>query len=177
MFSTLGFNAATVRDIIRETDLAAGTFYNYFKSKDEVYEAIARDFARKFGEQVRSFDPTSLSLEEYISELFRSYFTFIASEAKTLGASGEPGMAVVSVRIDAPEIQTIFGAIRRNMVLLLKDSSVSQSDVESFVTSAIAVGRDLGHQMLLRDRIDPVKTADFATNLLFGGAARLGITD
>ena len=41
VFARLGADAATVRDIIRETDLAAGTFYNYFKSKEEVFEALA----------------------------------------------------------------------------------------------------------------------------------------
>ncbi|MEM9739627.1 MAG: helix-turn-helix domain-containing protein, partial [Pseudomonadota bacterium] len=34
VFARLGVESATVRDIIRETSLAAGTFYNYFKSKE-----------------------------------------------------------------------------------------------------------------------------------------------
>ena len=33
VFARIGYEATTVRDIIRETDLASGTFYNYFKSK------------------------------------------------------------------------------------------------------------------------------------------------
>ncbi|OYW84740.1 MAG: hypothetical protein B7Z20_10275 [Sphingobium sp. 32-64-5] len=39
VFARIGFEATTVRDIIRETDLAAGTFYNYFKSKEELFAA------------------------------------------------------------------------------------------------------------------------------------------
>lgn len=37
VFAELGYGATTVRDIIRETELASGTFYNYFKSKEEVF--------------------------------------------------------------------------------------------------------------------------------------------
>jgi AcrR family transcriptional regulator len=48
VFARIGFEATTVRDIIRETDLAAGTFYNYFKSKEEVFEAIAEDSTHRF---------------------------------------------------------------------------------------------------------------------------------
>jgi AcrR family transcriptional regulator len=48
VFAQLGYDAATVRDIIRGTDLASGTFYNYFRSKEEVYEALADDSAARF---------------------------------------------------------------------------------------------------------------------------------
>ena len=43
VFALIGYEATTVRDIIRETNLASGTFYNYFKSKEEVFQAIAED--------------------------------------------------------------------------------------------------------------------------------------
>ena len=40
VFAEMGFGAASVRDIVRRTDLASGTFYNYFKDKDEIFEAV-----------------------------------------------------------------------------------------------------------------------------------------
>ena len=40
VFADLGYGATSVRDIIRRTGLASGTFYNYFKSKEEVFEAL-----------------------------------------------------------------------------------------------------------------------------------------
>ena len=48
VFGELGYEAATVRDIIRRTGLASGTFYNYYKSKEEVFDALADDGARRF---------------------------------------------------------------------------------------------------------------------------------
>jgi AcrR family transcriptional regulator len=39
VFAQLGYEAASVRDIIRGTELASGTFYNYFKSKEEAARA------------------------------------------------------------------------------------------------------------------------------------------
>ena len=49
VFAEIGFGAATVRDIIRATPLASGTFYNYFKSKEEVYQAIRDEVALACG--------------------------------------------------------------------------------------------------------------------------------
>lgn len=40
LFETNGYNKTTVNDILREVNIAKGTFYYYFKSKEEVMDAI-----------------------------------------------------------------------------------------------------------------------------------------
>ena len=42
VFADLGYGAATVRDIVRRTDLATGTFYNYFPDKEAVFRALLK---------------------------------------------------------------------------------------------------------------------------------------
>ena len=39
-FATRGYGATTVRDSVRRTDLASGTFYNYFPDKEPVVRAL-----------------------------------------------------------------------------------------------------------------------------------------
>jgi AcrR family transcriptional regulator len=43
VFAEMGYGAAGVRDIVRRTDLASGTFYNYFKDKAGIFEAVVRE--------------------------------------------------------------------------------------------------------------------------------------
>src|ERR1051325_9333576 len=43
VFTELGYDAATVRDIIRKTRLASGTFYNYFPDKESVFRALLQE--------------------------------------------------------------------------------------------------------------------------------------
>src|SRR5262252_6353154 len=45
VFAEMGYGAAGVRDIVRRTDLASGTFYNYFKDKDEIFEAVVAELS------------------------------------------------------------------------------------------------------------------------------------
>jgi len=45
VFAEMGYGAAGVRDIVRRTDLASGTFYNYFKDKAEIFEAVVREMS------------------------------------------------------------------------------------------------------------------------------------
>ena len=42
LFAAKGFEKATVNDILNSTSIAKGTFYYYFKSKEEVLDAIVR---------------------------------------------------------------------------------------------------------------------------------------
>src|SRR6185295_17303490 len=40
VFAEKGYGEATARDIVRETDLATGTFYNYFNDKQDAFIAL-----------------------------------------------------------------------------------------------------------------------------------------
>ena len=54
IFLEKGISQTTVRDIIRSTDLASGTFYNYFKSKEEVLIAALDESAIEIGQELRA---------------------------------------------------------------------------------------------------------------------------
>ncbi|MGB3627674.1 MAG: helix-turn-helix domain-containing protein, partial [Henriciella sp.] len=66
VFARLGLDATTVRDIIRETDLAAGTFYNYFRSKEEVFQALADESTKRFRPRLQTVRAKATTFEEYI---------------------------------------------------------------------------------------------------------------
>ena len=54
VFADIGFGAATVRDIVRRTDLATGTFYNYFPDKESVLTALFDETAGQARARVRA---------------------------------------------------------------------------------------------------------------------------
>src|ERR1700748_2211487 len=74
VFAELGYGATTVRDIIRATPLASGTFYNYFQSKEEVFQAIRDDVALTIRPKLRDARNRAKSIEEFISATFLTFF-------------------------------------------------------------------------------------------------------
>src|SRR5947207_15561918 len=75
VFGEKGLGAATARDIVRETDLATGTFYNYFRDKEDVFRALLEES----GERIRAAAREGrlnldLTLEERGEAGFRPYF-------------------------------------------------------------------------------------------------------
>src|SRR3989442_6311944 len=53
VFAEKGLGEATARDIVRETDLATGTFYNYFDDKEDAFRALLEEIAQKARMAVR----------------------------------------------------------------------------------------------------------------------------
>ena len=43
LFAEKGFDSCSINDILREVNIAKGTFYYYFKSKEEVLDAITQE--------------------------------------------------------------------------------------------------------------------------------------
>src|SRR5499433_1938083 len=65
VFAEMGYGAASVRDIVRRTDLASGTFYNYFKDKDEIFEAVVREMSVELMRRHRSGRAKARTAEEF----------------------------------------------------------------------------------------------------------------
>src|SRR5579885_551155 len=81
VFGELGYETATVRDIIRRTGLAAGTFYNYYRSKEEVFAALSDDGARRFAPILKSIRAQShADFEVFVRRALEAYFEFLADE-------------------------------------------------------------------------------------------------
>ncbi len=56
MFHEKGFQKTRVSDIVAAAQVAQGTFYLYFKSKDEIFLQIAADFKNRFAELIENSD-------------------------------------------------------------------------------------------------------------------------
>src|SRR5271156_6044430 len=112
VFGEMGFEMATVRDIIRRTNLSVGAFYNYYRSKEEVYEALADDGARRFRPILKAQYEAAGDFQSYIRGAIEAYFYFLVEEQ---GASTSPvveGERHPHVRTETPEMQAVFEQVR-----------------------------------------------------------------
>ena len=47
VFAEKGLGEATARDIVRESDLSTGTFYNHFRDKEQAFRAVLEELGEK----------------------------------------------------------------------------------------------------------------------------------
>lgn len=174
VFARIGFEATTVRDIIRETELASGTFYNYFKSKEEVFQAISEDSTHRFRSHLADVRARATGIEDYMEHAYRAYFSFIARENEEAIACGAPHFALIGVRVDTPEMQAVAEEIRLDLEhILSRQGAVPAVDTEYLTAAAIGIAREMGDRMLQRRPVDMEGATQFACTLLLSGMKAL----
>ena len=172
VFTKLGYGATTVRDIIRATDLASGTFYNYFKSKEEVFQAIQDENALRVRPRLRAERIRARSVEEFISGSFRTFFDYIANDRRTFAVIRR-NADTMRVRMDTPEIIAGFDELRADILKAIEDGIFQPVDADYLMAALVGVAFEVGEHMLTRDPVDTGAAADFATALFIGGLRTL----
>jgi AcrR family transcriptional regulator len=176
VFAELGFGATTVRDIIRATPLASGTFYNYFKSKEEVYQAIRDDVALAIRPRLRDERLKAKTVEEFISGTFRTFMEFVAEDSvsvRTIRHSAD----TTRVRVDTPEIVAGFEEMREDIEKAIAQGLFPPVDASYLMAAIVGVAFEVAERMLQREPRDPVAAANFATALFLGGIRTLPHAD
>ena len=172
VFAELGFGATTVRDIIRATPLASGTFYNYFKSKEEVFQAIRDDAALVIRPKLREERAKARTIEEFINGTFRTFFEFVVSEEENFHAIRR-NTDQIRVRMDTPEVIAGFEELRDDLEAAIAKGVFPPVDADFLMASIVGVAFEVADRMILRQPPDPAGAAVFATALFMGGVRTL----
>ena len=172
VFGELGYDAATVRDIIRRTGLASGTFYNYYKSKEEVFDALADDGARRFRPILRAESDKAVDFESFLRGAIRAYFDFLEGEHESWRVNRPAGEVFPHARA-TPEIVAVFAEVREGFAKVLELEHAPAVDLDYLTAACIAVAREIGDKMLERRPVDTTGAADFAVKMILGGLPAL----
>jgi AcrR family transcriptional regulator len=173
VFGEVGYGAASVRDIVRRTELAAGTFYNYFPDKESIFRALMEEIAGEARRRVRTARRAATTPRAFVEDGYRAYFEYIAEDpanhaliarnAGTLRALSEDGQVPLGTGELADDLR---GAIA--------EGHVPPVDVEYASHAMMAVGLELGLRLLERDPPDVEGATRFAAALVLGGLEQAG---
>jgi AcrR family transcriptional regulator len=172
VFAKLGYGATTVRDIIRATELASGTFYNYFKSKDEVFQAIQDENALRVRPRLRAERIRASSVEEFISGTFHTFFDYVANDRRTFAVIRR-NADTMRIRMDTPEIIAGFDELRADLMTAMEGGIFPPVDADYLMAAMVGVAFEIAEHMLTRDPVDVDGAANFATALFLGGLRTL----
>lgn len=167
VFAQLGYEGATVRDIIRGTDLASGTFYNYFRSKEEVFEALSDDGARRFKPMLRAARESASTFEDYLRTALRAYFQFLVEEYRIEGRPVDERRP--HVRTDTPEIMAVYDEVRRGLEEAIARGAAPRVDADYLARACIGMAQEVGDAMMRRSPPDVEGATVFCANLILHG--------
>lgn len=168
VFADMGIDACNIRDIIRKTDLASGTFYNYFKTKEEVFIALQDDALTRFKPYLKNaFDESNGDFGKFIETAFLAYFEFkrqngIVSPNNKNSISG-------NFRHNTPESTAIFNEIKNYINQFCNDKKLCTINSELLTASCIGMAQELGDCIIFDEKFSPQNAAKFAAKLILGG--------
>lgn len=172
VFAEMGFGAASVRDIVRRTDLASGTFYNYFKDKDEIFEAVVGELTEVLLQRHRQGRARAATAEEFLHQHYSAYFNFLAEDPELL-ALARSSFTAVRTLLDKPDVRALAKALNDDIRTAIASGVLPNVDVSYLGASLAGVAFEVSMVMVTRDPVDPEAATEFATRLMLGGLHRL----
>src|SRR5213078_1058129 len=143
VFAELGYGAATVRDIVRRTDLATGTFYNYFPDKEAIF----------------------------VREGYRAYFSYVASD-RTLFEVMRRNAGTIRALFDTPALGAGTEELEADLRAAITAGLVPAHDARFMAAAMVGAGFEIAVRMLESDPPDVEGAVNFATSLFVGGLGR-----
>jgi AcrR family transcriptional regulator len=171
VFAQLGYSGATVRDVIRATPLASGTFYNYFRSKEEVFQAMRDETALALRPVLREARLNAQTAESFVSETFRAFFGYVVASRTNLGAVQRSD--AVHVRVDTPEVLAGFEELRADLEAAIGRGLFVPVDAECLTASIVGIAFEIAAVLQRRETFGSEEATRFATGLVMGGLAML----
>lgn len=163
VFAQMGYAQATVRDIVRATPLASGTFYNYFKSKEAIYQALRDDEALALRPHLAQARAAAATAEEFIASGFRLFF--LAS----LAARVEGPAGTFKVRMDTPEILAGQSELEADIAAAMTRGLFAPLDAGLLAAALVGMAFEISGTLSGSEAVEPA--AHFATQLVLNGLA------
>jgi AcrR family transcriptional regulator len=173
VFAEVGFGSASVRDVIRRTELASGTFYNYFPDKESLFRAVVEESAAKIRARVQAARRQAGSLEEFVAAGYREYFSFLADDPEAF-ALMRRNSGTIRAMFDEPVFGASIDELATDLRTAMKIGFVPPIDVDYMAAAMVGAALEVGVAMVRREPPDVEGATRFATQVFLGGIERLG---
>ena len=132
IFSKKGISETTVRDIIRNTGLASGTFYNYFKTKEEVLIAAIDDAAYDLGKILEKGRKKASNVEEFIEFQVDPFFEMVSELPELFFIFSTNLEAVDRFTIQTPQMTLAIEDLKKDLEFAIKNKIIPDVDIDYF---------------------------------------------
>ena len=174
VFAEKGVGEATARDIVRETDLATGTFYNYFTDKDDCFRVLldeASEVARAMARSQRR--QPGRTIEERIAGAYRAYFEWAVSERELFEVFRRNAGMITFTPGEEGMFESGISEMFEDFGEWAKAGDIPEVDFDYLASSTVAAGFQIASRLVERDPPDVEAATQFCTRQFMGGLKAL----
>jgi AcrR family transcriptional regulator len=175
VFAEQGYDGAGVRDIVRSTDLASGTFYNYFHDKEEIFVALISDAGEEARRRVREARRSARTGSDFVAGSYRAFFEFIVEDPERF-AFMRRNLDTMRARFGETVLPAGTEELSEDLRAAIDAGHLPPVDVEYCAGAMVAVGLELGARLAQRDPPDVEGATEFASALFLGALERRALS-
>lgn len=168
VFADIGFGAASVRDIIRRTDLATGTFYNYFPDKESVLREILDETTIEIRVRVRAARRDAATVEDFVRNGFRAYFDYLADDREMLELMSR-NAGTIRAMFDEPAVGAGVEELRLDLERGVADGILVEHDSELMAAAMVGAAVEVAIRLLNREPLDVEGPVELLTSVFAPG--------
>ena len=168
VFADLGYGAATVRDIVRGTDLATGTFYNYFPDKEAVFRALLEESAAEVRARARAARRRATSFDEFVEHAYRAAYEFLAEDPPFFELM-QRNAGTIATQFHEPLFGMSAAELEEDLRDAVEAGIVPDHDTAYMAAAMVGTAFEVGRGMITRRPPDVAGATRFSTELFLGG--------
>jgi AcrR family transcriptional regulator len=172
VFSDIGYGAASVRDIVRGTDLASGTFYNYFPDKESVLRALVDEIVVGARARVRAARAAATTPDAFVADGYRAYFAFLAEDPQTVRLISR-NAGTIRTLFDEPALGAGIAELRADLDAGIASGLLPRHDTELMAAAMVGAAVEVGLATVAREPVDVDTAAEFVTSVFVAAFERM----
>lgn len=168
VFGKKGYYETSVVNITQEADVGQGTFYNYFQTKKEIFEALIHQYSRDLRLAIKEEMQGAKSHEEAQRKGFQGFFNWVKNHPDLYSIVQQ------AVVVDQELYRWYYGKLAKGYLKSLssgvQDGEFKDLDLETVAYSLMSIGQFLGMRWVFWEGRDvPEEVFDSAMTLIFNG--------
>jgi AcrR family transcriptional regulator len=168
VFAEKGLGEATARDIVRETDLASGTFYNYFRDKEEVFRALFEEFEERTREATLHLRrDKSLPLEQRVEQGARAFFQVVVENRELFCVLRRNAGAISMIPAERLFVSGM-AEFSEDLDMWKELGELPGVDVDYLSAAIAGAAMQVANRLVERDPPDPDAAARFTARMVLG---------
>ncbi len=167
-FVERGYDAVTVRDIIRLTGLATGTFYNYYPDKEAVFAALVEDYVRGITRELHEIRSSATDLRTFVHDTYLTVFSRFCAEPELFHLISRNEHYIRELYLDSV-LGISISYLKDDIRSAIDRGLIDDTDVDCLAAAFYGVGFEMTRVLVQREDRDPAAAAELASRIFLRG--------
>lgn len=171
MFHARGYDGLSIRDVVRETPLAAGTFYNYFRDKESLFKALIEQRMEELTAKLAQVRRRATTLEQFLRDAYTVAFEQITAQPEFFAMMFRNEPVIRSLYSDSV-MGLSMRALRADLASAIQRGLLPQLDEDYLTAILFGAGYEMARLLIEQPDKNPQQAAAFVTRLFLSGVQK-----